>query len=94
MNTPIFVREMDAGEQRRRKASQARAARLLRAFGFRTVAGRPGHWYHPEIDPSVIYDFAANPPADAGDVLDQVFFRGLMLGQEHAQTRIKQALGL
>lgn len=95
MNTPIVTTELDPAEQRRRTLAKSKATRLARSLGFRQVAGRPGWWFHPDIDPAHVFLLSGPQPVeDAGTLITQVFYDGIQAGMQHARKKMREAVGL
>jgi hypothetical protein len=97
MNTPILSTELEPSEQKRRAAALKRATKICRALGFRSVAAKPGWWFHEQIGPEVVFALTRPPGsevASAAEVIEQVFVTARAHGVRQVRADIRAALGL
>lgn len=81
-------------ESARRKAEVAKITKLATRHGFRTVAGRPGCFFHPDIGQQTIFEWSERELDCLSDLFNEVYFRGLVDGQRQQKTKLREALGL
>jgi len=95
MNTPITLKELDAGERRRRAAAQAKAEALARKLGFRE-SKVDGKWWHEDLGDRCLLDFtSANDPVETvGDLVVRIYAAGLADGKREVRSLLRSAIGL
>lgn len=89
-------------EAQRRKRALATLTALATRNGFRTVAGRPGCFYHPDIGQEVVFDMkhtmewppSSNAVSTGSDLIALAYYLGVQNGQGIARRKVREALGI
>jgi len=90
-----YSEQLAPEERKRRAAAVVKAAKLVRRLGFRQVAGRPGFWYHQDMDQESIFCFTGDHPVESiGDIISHVYYDGVQAGEWEARNAIRKAIGV
>lgn len=82
-------------EARRRASERKRIQKLATRYGFRTVAGRPGCFYHPDIDQAVVFDWSEAPGLlNVEDLIVNAYCQGVTQGRAFQRNKMREALGV
>lgn len=95
MNSPIMTTELDPAEQRRRTLARNHAERIARRMGFRSVAARPGFWYHEDEDQGIVFNLSGpHPIENEREALNRFAMGMFKAGIEDQRKQAREALGL
>lgn len=90
-----YTERLDPAEARRRQVATAKGERIVRKLGFRQVAGRPGWWYHEQLDNASGFHLTGDQPVETvEEVIVHIYLDGLQTGISQAQHRLRKALGV